>query len=165
MGRLPGFDYTRPFFYMVTLKKEPARAPFSQVVDDPANHYLRQNETTRRLSDAIRSFHEAWRCVGRIECFAVMPDHIHVLLRILPVEKRLSLPRLVWLLKRALTAAVDSPPGGAGGCNPPTPPGGAGGCNTPTPPGGAGGCNTPTSLAEGRAAGPRSCQVPTTSRS
>ena len=131
MGRLPGFDYTRPFFYMVTLKKEPARAPFSEVVGDPANHYLLQNDTTRRLSAAIRSFHEAWRCVGPIECFTVMPNHIHLLLRILPVEKRLSLPRLVWLLKRALSAAVDAPPGGAGGCN------------------------TPTSLAEGRAAGPQ----------
>ena len=29
--RLPGFDYTRPFFYMVTLKRLPGLAAFSEI--------------------------------------------------------------------------------------------------------------------------------------
>ena len=41
MGRLPGFDYKRPFFYMVTLKRA-ARvlqgdAPAAQVLQDAAS--------------------------------------------------------------------------------------------------------------------------------
>ena len=32
MGRLPGFDYRRPFFYMVTLKKLPGIGEFSRIV-------------------------------------------------------------------------------------------------------------------------------------
>ena len=33
MHRLRGFDYKRPFFYMVTLKRLPELAAFSQIAD------------------------------------------------------------------------------------------------------------------------------------
>ena len=34
MKRLRGFDYKRPFFYMVTLKRLPGLAAFSQISDE-----------------------------------------------------------------------------------------------------------------------------------
>ena len=34
MHRLRGFDYKRPFFYMVTLKRLPELAAFSQISDE-----------------------------------------------------------------------------------------------------------------------------------
>ena len=40
MHRLRGFDYKRPFFYMVTLKRLPELAAFSQIADgdEPSRH-------------------------------------------------------------------------------------------------------------------------------
>ena len=32
MGRLPGFDYRKPFFYMVTLAKREGIAPFGSIL-------------------------------------------------------------------------------------------------------------------------------------
>ena len=34
MHRLRGFDYKRPFFYMVTLKRLPEQAAFSRISDE-----------------------------------------------------------------------------------------------------------------------------------
>lgn len=34
MHRLRGFDYKRPFFYMVTLKRLPEQADFSRISDE-----------------------------------------------------------------------------------------------------------------------------------
>ena len=40
MHRLRGFDYKRPFFYMVTLKRLPGLTAFSQIAaeDEPSRH-------------------------------------------------------------------------------------------------------------------------------
>ena len=83
--RLRGFDYKRPFFYMVTLKRLPGLAAFSQIAteDEPPKdarglpRYLVANEITRAFARAIRHFHEKWWGLWPIDCFAIMPDHIH----------------------------------------------------------------------------------------
>lgn len=75
------------------------------MAEDPAHHWLHATSLTWRLSAALRSFHETWRCVEPITSYTIMPDHIHLLMKILPVEKRLTLPRLVWLLVRHLEKA------------------------------------------------------------
>ena len=111
MPRLDGFDYRRPLFYMVTLKKRPGVPEFSEILS-PGR--CRSNAVTRAMLDCIREFARQWPCVEPIECFTIMPDHVHLLLKIRPVENRLSLPRLVCVLIRRLEQAV----GGAG-----TPPG------------------------------------------
>ena len=101
--RLDGFDYTRPLYYMVTLKKRPGVPDFSRIV---APGRCRTTPVTRAMLDCIRGFSRQWPCVAPIECFTIMPDHLHLLLKIRPVEKRLSLPRLVCILIRRLEAAV-----------------------------------------------------------
>jgi hypothetical protein len=103
--RLPGFDYTRPYFYMVTLKRNAGFPALSRISDDPAAHWLDPNEITFLFSDIIKTFHETWRCIEPIECFSIMPDHIHLLIKIRDIEKRVSLGVIVRMLARALEKA------------------------------------------------------------
>ena len=87
MGRLPGFDYSRPFFYMVTLKATEGAAEFARITDEaePARdsrgrkRYLVANEITYAFSKVIKRFAAKQCGLGPIETFIVMPDHIHIL--------------------------------------------------------------------------------------
>lgn len=66
--RLRGFDYKRPFFYMVTLKRLPEQAAFSQISDEEASpkdaqgrsRYLVENEITKTFARVIREFAAKW---------------------------------------------------------------------------------------------------------
>ena len=106
MGRLPGFDYRRPFFYMVTFKKLPGIGEFSRILasDDPPsdNRYLEQTPIHTAFSRIIRSFAGKWRGIAPIECFAIMPDHIHLLLKIEDTPDRLALGKYVYQIEKAL---------------------------------------------------------------
>lgn len=76
MGRLPGFDYRRPFFYMVTLKKLPGLAEFCRVVSTdtppPNGRYLEATSVSNAFVETIRGFAGKWRGLAPIECFAIM---------------------------------------------------------------------------------------------
>jgi len=111
--RLKGFDYSRPYFYMVTIKRTAGFPALARVVDDAANHYLEANATTRLFVDIIKTFHETWYCIEPITCFAIMPDHIHLLIKIRDIEKRVSLPVIVRMLTRELEKAYFATAGGA----------------------------------------------------
>ena len=106
MGRLPGFDYRRPFFYMVTLKKLPGIGEFSRIIasDDPPsdNRYLEPTPIHTAFSRIIRGFAGKWRGIAPIECFAIMPDHIHLLLKIEDTPDRLALGKYVYQIEKAL---------------------------------------------------------------
>lgn len=99
MGRLLSFDYTRPFFYMVTLKRLPALAPFSQITDaaDPPRdshgrpRYLLANDVTMGFMKAIRAFAANNPGLWPIETFIVMPDHLHILFHLKDTGGRLGL--------------------------------------------------------------------------
>lgn len=103
--RLSGFDYKRPYYYMVTIKRREGYLPFGRIVDDASKHYLESNWVTRLFVDIIRTFHETWYCIEPITCFAIMPDHIHLLIKIRDIEKRVSLGVIVRMLCRALEEA------------------------------------------------------------
>ena len=77
--RLLNFDYSRPFFYMVTLKRLPHRQALSEIV---APGKCQLSPITRAMVKCIRSFHKACPTIAPIECFSIMPDHIHLLIRI-----------------------------------------------------------------------------------
>ena len=77
--RLSGFDYSRPMFYMVTLKRLPGRQALSAIVE-PGR--CEMNPTTRAFVNCIRTFHMGCAAIEPIECFTVMPDHVHLLIRI-----------------------------------------------------------------------------------
>ncbi len=48
--RLPGFDYTRPFFYMVTLKRLPGLAAFSAI--SPEGELVENEERAKQPTNA-----------------------------------------------------------------------------------------------------------------
>ena len=80
MGRrLTGFDYSRPLFYMVTVKCHDGRQALSEIV---APGKCQMNAITRAMVNCIRSFHLGCRAIAPVECFSIMPDHIHLLIRI-----------------------------------------------------------------------------------
>lgn len=97
--RLTGFDYSRPFFYMVTIKCRRGVRPLSAIV---APGRCEMNATTRAMVNCIRNFHVGCRAIAPIECFSIMPDHIHLVIRIVENAERLRLETVVAQLMAAL---------------------------------------------------------------
>lgn len=77
--RMKGFDYSRAMFYMVTLKCLPGRQALSAIVE-PGR--CEMNAITRAMVNCIRGFHLGCSAIEPIECFSIMPDHIHLLVKI-----------------------------------------------------------------------------------
>ena len=119
MGRLPGFDYKRPFFYMVTMKGArsapgktglAAAAPqlqFSRIEEGGA---LADTPLTPLLRAVIERFHETWWCIEPIRYYVIMPDHLHLIIKMRDVEGRVSLAVVVRQLIKALERAAGGDP-------------------------------------------------------
>ena len=99
MARLFNFDYKTPFFYMVTLKRLPGLADFSRIAEDGR---LVRNAITIAFERTICTFHEKWRCIEPISPFIVMPDHIHLMIKIKPTADRVALGVIVSQMSKAL---------------------------------------------------------------
>ena len=165
MGRLPGFDYKKPFFYMVTLKRARGRPPAGARGTSPADAGLCKtgagemqpagaggcktgaapilpfcaisddgralpNAITEAFEAAIGEWAEFWRSVESVLPHVIMPDHLHLLVKLAAVEKAVSLAVLVGDLKKRLNraywaAARGMSPADAGLCKT-----SAGGCKT-----------------------------------
>ena len=112
MKRLKGFDYRKPYFYMVTIRRRKGLRAFSQItgeVDPPKDAkgrpcYLVANEITDAFTSVIRNFAGKWWGLWPIDCFAVMPDHIHLLIHIKDTGDQLPLGKYVYQLMKALSA-------------------------------------------------------------
>jgi hypothetical protein len=92
---------------MVTLRKEEAVPTFSRVVKAPAKGYLEETAFTQTFRQVIETFHHQVNCIEPIHQYVIMPDHLHVMFKLRKVEKMLTLPRIVWMFKRALEKAVE----------------------------------------------------------
>jgi len=101
MGRLAGFDYKSPYYYMVTLKRLKGLKAFSEI--GPGG--LIENEITRTFKAIIKGFHAKWRCCEEISPFVIMPDHLHLLMKIRDIPDRVALGVLVSQLAKALRNA------------------------------------------------------------
>ncbi|MBR0459430.1 MAG: hypothetical protein IJJ26_09340 [Victivallales bacterium] len=101
MSRLPNFNYKSPYFYMVTLKRRREKLDFSSLSPEG----LVKSPLTKSLERTILDFHKTWYCVEPIHYFIVMPDHIHLILKLLNIANCLSLPKLVRQLIKALERA------------------------------------------------------------
>ena len=77
--RLRGFDYTRPYYYMVTLRRLEGLGALSAIV---APGRCEMSAITKAFVHVIRVFHERVEGLCPVECFSVMPDHIHLLIKI-----------------------------------------------------------------------------------
>ena len=93
MGRLPGFDYKRPFFYMVTLKALPPQKrvapgpgfaggapapPFSEIAADGS---ILPNAITEAFERVLAAFPKQWPWVESFSPHVVMPDHLHLMVK------------------------------------------------------------------------------------
>ena len=112
MARLYKFDYKSPYYYMVTLKRLPKMKDFCQIADDGT---VVKNATTDAFVKIIRNFHKIWRCIEPISPYAIMPDHIHLMIKIKPTPERVALGVIVSQLMKALRNAywegsADAPP-------------------------------------------------------
>ena len=156
--RLRGFDYKRPYYYMVTIKRNAGFAELSQVRREPLPacgdatgktlternpaRYLEGNAITRVCCDVIKTFHEKWYCIEPIEVFTIMPDHLHLIIKIRDIPERVSLSVIVRQLTRALEraywAAQGLPPPLAGTCSGKCSAQGAGKCSALVPSAGRG---------------------------
>lgn len=113
MKRLKGFDYKKPYHYMVTLKRLEGLRPFSAITQEknpPKDsrgrvRYLIPNEVTRAFMREIRSFHLKWHGIWPIEYFIIMPDHLHLVMRLKGSEDQLALGSYVHRLMRTLAEA------------------------------------------------------------
>lgn len=101
MGRLASFDYKSPYYYMVTLKRLKGLAAFSEIGPDG----LVENEITRAFKTIIKGLHAKWRCCEEISPFVIMPDHLHLVIKIRDIPERVALGVLVSQLAKALRNA------------------------------------------------------------
>ena len=140
MGRLPGFDYKRPFFYMVTLKRvraanaarcetsgqqqcqflpggasAPPILPFCAISEEGK---VVANAITNAFEAAICEWAGFWRSVESVSPYVIMPDHLHLLIKLAAVEKAVSLAVLVGDLRKRLNKAywATVSPADAGDC-------------------------------------------------
>jgi REP element-mobilizing transposase RayT len=124
MGRLPKFNYRSPFFYMVTIKKRKGLPAFSRItgkseaailsrlaaasIQELQRHpeaFLESTAVTAALLAAIERFANDTLSIESITPFAIMPDHIHLLIRIRDTDDQMPLGNLVVLLMRKLARA------------------------------------------------------------
>ena len=124
MGRLPKFNYRSPFFYMVTIKKRKGLPAFSRItrkseaailsrlaavsIQELQHHpeaFLENTSVTAALLAAIERFANDTLSVESITPVAIMPDHIHMLIRIRDTGDQMPLGSLVVLLMRKLARA------------------------------------------------------------
>ena len=85
--RLTGFDYSRSMFYMVTIK---CRRGIHALCEIVAPGKCQLNAVTRAMVNCIRNFHLGCEQIAPIECFSIMPDHIHLLIRIVDRSETLK---------------------------------------------------------------------------
>ncbi len=124
MGRLPKFNYRLPYFYMVTLKKRKGLHAFSRITGKSAaailakhaaaslrqlqrhpEAFLENTAVTEALRTAILLFANNTLSVDTLYPVAIMPDHIHFLIRIRDTGDQMPLGSLVTILMRKLARA------------------------------------------------------------
>lgn len=121
LKRLKGFDYKKPYHYMVTLTRLKGLRPFSEITQEKEPlrdvrgrvRYLISNELTQAFTREIRSFHLKWHGLWQIKYFIIMPDHVHLVMRLKGSEDQLVLGSYVYRLMHALAVAywsVEAPP-------------------------------------------------------
>lgn len=124
MGRLPGFDYKRPFFYMVTIKgqQEPSLrnlCPFSTI--SPQGQIV-PNAVTEAFERAIADFPRQWPYVESLSPHVIMPDHLHFMVKLgRPGATPVALGTAVGQLKKRLREAYWGVVSGVAGATPAKP--------------------------------------------
>ncbi len=100
--RLKGFNYRTPFFYMVTFHASVnLPRPFSAINGKGCV----PGDVTKAFLRIIRGFHSVYPEIAPITCFTIMPDHLHLLIRMQEGPFGKSLIEVVEALKESLAQA------------------------------------------------------------
>ncbi len=102
MKRCIGWDYRKPYHYLVTLKCLPGLPALSRF--DPGSPWGLEYAypLTRALAATIDAFAERSPGIASVTPYVIMPDHIHLLIKLSEDPDRLSLPKYVMMLKAFL---------------------------------------------------------------
>ncbi len=97
------WDYRAPYHYMVTLKCLPHLPPLSRLTAEDRWGFDLTYPLTRALAQTIHDFVEHSPGIAYINPFIIMPDHIHLLIKLNEHQERLSLKSYVHILSVQLT--------------------------------------------------------------
>lgn len=105
MPRLARFDYTTPYYYMVTMHAKEGLQPFS-VLSHETSTGIKELPVTRRMRHVFFWMtRTAYVRRIRIPNFIIMPNHLHFVVKIEDVERRVSLLEVVNKLYSTLSNA------------------------------------------------------------
>ncbi len=99
MKRLFDWDYRAPYHYMVTLKCLPDLPPLSRLKADDRWGFDGTYPLTRALVQTIHDFVARSPGIAYISPFIIMPDHVHLLIKLNEHPDRLSLKSYVHILR------------------------------------------------------------------
>ncbi len=105
MAQLHGWDYKKPFYYMVTLKRLKGLPPLSILKADDPYGFDRDYPITVALQNVLHQFVSRSVGVESVAPYAIMPDHIHLLIKLNEHPERESLLNYVNILMRLLRNA------------------------------------------------------------
>ncbi len=102
MKRLYQWDYRQPFHYMVTLKCLPGLPPLSLLKADDRWDIDPSYPLTQALAETIHAFVAQSPGISAICPFSIMPDHLHLLIKLSEDPERHSLKGYVKILRAKL---------------------------------------------------------------
>ncbi len=105
MSRLHQWDYKKPFYYLVTLKRLPNLPPLAILKPDDPFGFDKGYPITVALQETLHRFVVRSPGIAGIAPYAIMPDHIHLLIKLNDHPARKSLIDYVDMLKRLLRNA------------------------------------------------------------
>lgn len=104
MARLSGFDYTSPFHYLVTLTAKKGLEPFS-ILTEETGRGVRKTAITKRMTAIIFWMNQkAYAHRMKITHFVIMPNHLHLMIKIADGDQRISLIDVVQKLISVLSS-------------------------------------------------------------
>lgn len=77
--RLKGFDYRTPYYYMITIH---ARGDVPEAFSGLGPQGCILSPVTRAFLRVIRQLHVQFPEIDPVTCFTIMPDHVHLLVRL-----------------------------------------------------------------------------------
>lgn len=105
MSRLLSFDYTSPYYYLVTINAKRGLAPFS-ILTHETKSGIRKNAITRKMTAVLYWMNQkAYAHRMKITNYAIMPNHLHLIIKIADGKSRVSLLEIVKKLYSTLSSA------------------------------------------------------------
>ena len=108
-NRLPGYDYSAPGYYFITIcteRHEPLLGRICTREDGTASASMVLNDTGRIVEEAILAIPSHYPGAA-IDKYVVMPNHVHWILTIPPEPERpLRVPQIVGQFKRAVSVKL-----------------------------------------------------------